>query len=298
VRPAAHPPSFASPKEGGPRKGDPQSASPVRPVGRTGATCDARSWGVPQNSLRSSNSAQTAAAIQMTKRVCPSAHTPTPAPALPGAARRGGERVPHGCCCAVAPGVGDARGARCRRTAQPPWRAERSEGPQAERSNGPYGARSHPLLTVPRSAGPGVSACRRTRASLSGSPKLFDRSCLAEAAQGVLRRHPRTEHRRLPHSPTGRVGTRAAGSPFFWVLFFGEAKNKYLGRRAETRPPPSAKASRQNRAHKQSQEITAPQSHPRRPGARCPCSRARAIRSCARWSRRQPSPQCPCHPCP
>ena len=47
---------------------------------------------VPQNSLRSSNSAQTAAASQITKRVCPSAHTPTPAPALLGAASRGGER--------------------------------------------------------------------------------------------------------------------------------------------------------------------------------------------------------------
>ena len=56
------------------------------------------------------------------------------------------------------------------------WRAERSEGPQAERSNGPCGARSHPLLTVPRSAGPGVSACRRTRASLAGLPQLFERS--------------------------------------------------------------------------------------------------------------------------
>ncbi len=38
------------------------------------------------------NSAQTAATSQTTKRVCPSAHTPTPAPALLGAASRGGER--------------------------------------------------------------------------------------------------------------------------------------------------------------------------------------------------------------
>ena len=34
-------------------------------------------------------------------------------------------------------------------------------------------------------------------------------------------------------------GSQTAGSPFFWVLFFGEAKNKYLARRGETRPPPS-----------------------------------------------------------
>jgi len=101
------------------------------------------------------------------------------------------------------------------------WGAMALPGPSAakaqlaERSNGPYGARSHPLLTVPRSAGPGVSACRRTHASSSGSPKLFDRSCLAEAAQGVLRRHPRTEHRRLPHSPPGEWGHGQRGRLLF-----------------------------------------------------------------------------------
>ena len=33
------------PRESHQREGGPQSASPIRPVGRTGATCDARSWG-------------------------------------------------------------------------------------------------------------------------------------------------------------------------------------------------------------------------------------------------------------
>ena len=44
---------------------------PVSPLARwaSGVACDARSWGVPQNSLRSSNCAQTAAASQMTMRV-------------------------------------------------------------------------------------------------------------------------------------------------------------------------------------------------------------------------------------
>jgi len=196
---------------------------------------------VPQNSLRSSNSAQTAAASQITKCVCPSAHAPTPGPALLGAASRGGElgqrRLLLRSCA-----WGRLRAARCRRLGRSrPVQAKRSEAVGAERSNGPSGARSHPLLTVPRSAGPGVSACRRTRASLSGSPKLFDRSCLAEAAQGVLRRHPRDRASQAAPLAARRVGTRAAGSPFFWVLFFGEAKNKYLGRRAETRLPPSAK---------------------------------------------------------
>ena len=215
MRPAAHPPSFASPKEGGPRKGDPQSASPVRPVGRTGAACDARSWGgvaeLAAFPLRV-NSTQTAATSQITKCVCPSAHAPTPGPALLGAASRGGERLPHGCCfssCAW----GRVRAARCR----PPGRSRPGE-PSAAKDHRPSEAMARvepaptPLLTVPRSAGPGVSACRRTRASSSGSSKLFDRSCLAEAAQGVLRRHPRTEYRRLPprhrrggHGQRGRL---------------------------------------------------------------------------------------------
>jgi hypothetical protein len=202
-------------KRKSPKRRRPPVCVPHRPVGRWGQPAMLGPGVVPQNSLRSSNSAQTAAASQFTKRVCPSAHTPTPGPALLGAARRGGERVPPGCCCAAAPGVGYAlRAADGRRSRPGEPSAAKDHG--AERSNGPYGALSHPLLTVPRSAGPGVSACRRTRASSSGSPKLFDRSCLAEAAQGVLRRHPRTEHRRLPHSPTGRVGTRAAGSPSLW----------------------------------------------------------------------------------
>jgi hypothetical protein len=42
------------------------------------------------------------------------------------------------------------------------------------------------------------------------------------------------EHRRLPRSAA--KGTQTIGSPFFWVLFFGEAKTKCLARRGETRP--------------------------------------------------------------
>ncbi len=168
---------------------------------------------VPMNSLRSSNSAQTASASQITKCVCPSAHAPTPGPALLGAASRGGS----GYRTAAASQLRLGSGTRAMRAADKLGaialpRPSAATAHRAERSNGPKGARFHPLLTVPRSAGPGVSACRRTRASSSGSPKLFDRSCLAEAAQGVLRRHPRTEHRRLPprhrrggHGQRGRL---------------------------------------------------------------------------------------------
>ena len=52
------------------------------------ATCDARSGGAPQNSLRAARSVQTTAASQCTKCVCPSAHARTPCPALLGTHRR------------------------------------------------------------------------------------------------------------------------------------------------------------------------------------------------------------------
>jgi len=92
-----------------------------------------------------------------------------------------------------------------------------------------------PLLTVPRSAGPGVSACRRTRASLSNLPQLFERSSKNAASSAA---HPRTEHRRLPPRPWAR-GTRAAGSPFFGVPFFGDSKKgtSAVGPRPGSRPP-------------------------------------------------------------
>jgi hypothetical protein len=41
---------------------------------------------------------------------------------------------------------------------------------------------------------------------------------------------PRTEQRKEPRSGPD------FGSPFLWVLSFGEAKEQYLGRRGETRP--------------------------------------------------------------
>ncbi len=118
------------------------------------------------------------------------------------------------------------------------WRAERSEGPQAERSNGPCGARSHPLLTVPRSAEAGVSACRRTRASLSSLPQLFERSSKNAASSAA---HPSFERRRLPPRPPGE-GDTGSGVAFLWGTFLWRLKERYLGRRAETRLPPFIEA--------------------------------------------------------
>ncbi len=196
-------------KRKSPKRRRPPVCVPHRPVGRWGQPAMLGSGvGVAELApfpLRV-NSAQTAATSQTTKRVCPSAHTPTSSCASRRSQQGWGAGTKTAAAAQLRLGVGDAREARCRRD----WR-DRSA--QAERSNGPCGARSHPLLTVPRSAGPGVSACRRTRASLSGLPQLFERSSKNAASSAA---HPRTEHRRLPHSPTGRVGTRAAGSPSLW----------------------------------------------------------------------------------
>ena len=95
-------------KKVGKEKATPSLRPPYALSGERGQPAMLGAGVVPMNSLRSSNSAQTAAASWRTKRVCPSAHTPTPAPALLGAASRGGERGPHGCCFAAAPGVGYA----------------------------------------------------------------------------------------------------------------------------------------------------------------------------------------------
>ena len=68
-----------------PKKGRPYCA---RPFAALRATCDARTGGAPQNSLRATRSVQTTAASQCTKCVCPSAHARTPCPALLGTRRR------------------------------------------------------------------------------------------------------------------------------------------------------------------------------------------------------------------
>ena len=196
VRPAAHLLSFASPKESRQRKGDPQSASPFLPVGRKGATCDARSWGgVAELAARGlwPRSAQTTATSQITKCVCPAAHAPTPRPALLGAASRGGDRALHGCCLGscgwgqFALRAADATGAM----ALP--RPRRSEAARAERSNGPCGA-PNPFWTCREAQELGWRVCRRTHALRH----LTRRRCLS----GV---HPQGERSELRGAPQLRA---------------------------------------------------------------------------------------------
>ena len=115
---------------------------------------------------------------------------------------------------------------------------------------GPSAATARVAVRMPGCPTPAGCACggavagwhgrRSARASLSSSPWLSERRC--EAAKRVPRRTPQPPRRRS--APERSAGVADWGSPFFWVLFFGEAKNKYLGRRAETRLPPSAQACR------------------------------------------------------
>ena len=87
-----------------PKKGRPYCA---RPFAALRATCDARTGGAPQNSLRATRSVQTTAASQCTKCVCPSAHARTPCPELLGTRRREPQNgQPHGPllrCAALGP---------------------------------------------------------------------------------------------------------------------------------------------------------------------------------------------------
>ena len=66
----------------------------------------------------------------------------------------------------------------------------------------------------------GWRVCRRTHALR----ELTRCGCLSGARQRAASSaaHTAREHRRLPRSEA--QGTQTAGSPFFWVLFFGEAK--------------------------------------------------------------------------
>jgi hypothetical protein len=171
--------------------------------------------------------------------MCPSAHAPTPAPALLGAARRGGSGVRDGCCCAAAPSVGS----RC---ALPTRGRDRSARPSAARQPGPSEAMArvgiHLLLTVPRSAEAGVACVPKdTHASSSDSPQMFERSSKNAASSEA---QPSFEHRRLPPRPRAR-GTRAAGSSFLGLPSFDEAKEGRCAAGRTSRLPPSAQACRQ-----------------------------------------------------
>ena len=146
---------FASPKKSTQKKGDPAARVPL--ARGEGAACDARAWGVPQNSLRSSNSAQTAAASQTTMRV--SCGTRSPQALRFSARSEGGGSGLHTGHCFARPVV--LRCARLARAVAPPvGSAHRARPrPQAQlRSSSRPGPRTHPLGV--RRDGPGLGWVR------------------------------------------------------------------------------------------------------------------------------------------
>ena len=207
-----------------PKKGRPYCA---RPFAALRATCDARTEGAPQNSLRATRSVQTTAASQCTKCVCPSAHARTPCPALLGTRRREpGERTSTRAIASLRcarPRLAGASATRCAN-----W---------AERSKGPCGCFApFAPLDAPRSAAGGVACVPKdTHASLSSSPQLFERSA---PARSEFCGAPRS---RAPQvAPARSAGVADSGVAFSLVTFFWRRKRKLLARRATPglRPQP------------------------------------------------------------
>jgi len=166
----------------------------------------------------------------------------------PGASRREPGGHPHG------PSLRSAR----RRSA---GRLRPHNG--AERSNGPCGcsavgcSAAHPLL-----AAPATGRLRGgTRVGARVLRELTRRGCPsgARSAKRVPLRTPQPTRRRFAPSP--REGVADWGSPFFCLLFFGEAKKSESPAGATTRLPPSTQA------HLQTCTPQLQKAHPERPKA-------------------------------
>ena len=193
---------------------------------RYGATCDARSGGAPQNSLRAARSVQTAAASQCTKCVCPSAHARTPCPALLGTRRREpGERTSIRAIAALGP-------------------VSRAQAPRAAKARPSAAmARVDVRLSKPLLAAPAAGRLRGgTRVGARVLRELTRRGCLNEAATQRSEFHgaPRNRH------AAGLPLRTAKGSQTGGRLFFGDfllAKQKKVTRTpGDSRLPHSTRA--------------------------------------------------------
>ena len=192
---------------------------------RYGATCDARSGGAPQNSLRAARSVQTAAASQCTKCVCPSAHARTPCPALLGTRRREpGERTSIRAIAALGP-VSRAQAPRAAQT-----------GPSAAM------ARVDVRLSKPLLAAPAAGRLRGgTRVGARVLRELTRRGCLNEAATQRSEFHGAPRNRHAAGLPLRTAkGSQTGGRLSFG--YFSLAKQ-----RKGPRPPGRLPASALNR---------------------------------------------------
>ena len=188
-----------------PKKGRPYCA---RPFAALRATCDARTGGAPQNSLRATRSVQTTAASQCTKCVCPSAHARTPRPALLGTRRREPQNGhPHGPllrCAALGP-VSRAHAPRAAQARPSAAMARMDVGYSAVRMSHPCWLR---LRRGGCGVGMGVEAPMLRELTRRGCPSG------ARSAKRVPRRIPQPTRRRF--APSHSEGVADWGSPFLW----------------------------------------------------------------------------------
>ena len=177
---------------------DPLSASPAL---RYGATCGARGRCALRNSLLT-RSAQTAAAGQSTKRVCPGGTRATRAPRR---IQRAGEQVhPHGPLLRCL-GPPCAAGASARAA-----RAERSDGPNGCPAVRMFGC--PPLLAAPAAGGCGVSM-----GVAAPMPRELTRRGCPSGAQRKSQFHaPRNRHDGLPLRSAKGSQTGVAFGTFLW----------------------------------------------------------------------------------
>ncbi len=198
------------------------SASPFAPVGEGGSLwCSGAGRRRGTRFAHYVRCARTSPASQITKQACPAARLPAPHPALLGADTR------VGCSRRAIASLGPWCASASHRA--PEWLegarlalAKRGDGLTVARGRATRWPVSLPSGCAWGAQGAGWRACRRTRPHR----ELICRGCLNGARQRAVSStaHPAPEHPRLPRSPRGRTGSQTAGSPFFWVLFFGEAK--------------------------------------------------------------------------
>jgi hypothetical protein len=260
-RPGGRAPFFRVAERKEPKKGRPYCA---RPFAALRATCDARSGGAPQNSLRAARSAQTTAASQCTKCVCPAAHARPPCPALLGTHRRepGGADIHTGHRVAR-PHLAGASATRCAA-----W---------AERSNGPNGCSAVPPLLAEPAAG---RLWGGTRVGARVLRALTRRGCPSGARQrkASSTAHPATAPTQV--CPFAQRRGRRLGVAFSLVTFFWRSKRKLLARRATP-------GSRTQHGHAVANAQEPRQAQPERMGREQNCKN----NSCQRFLRKRPQPK-------
>ncbi len=163
------------------------------------------------------NSVQTSAASQMTKRVCPAAHTP-PQLLRFSARSEGGGNGPHTGHCFARPNLPRCASAWASRLINPKPSAARSASPTsgaAAKAAAAFDPAPTPSGCAEKRRSWGGRVCRRTHTLR----RLARRCCLSgvRRTQRVHRRPPQIRaSQAAPVRPTGRAGDADWGPPSLW----------------------------------------------------------------------------------